>query len=459
MSNKSEAHSRDPMEDRGWQQMKVLLDQEMPEKKRRMLWWYWAGAAAVFILGALLANTLLLRPASKIELVNPMVSQEREMQGNDLGQHEKINTEGQVELNGKNQGGTSKITSAKKDLDFSKKMKSKAQIVNKGAETNKTHSPEQNQVVSKPINELERKSKPSNIEADSEILNNEKSVAPTSIKPYNLPPETLAKNLEAGSNDGLRDPINISPLAEIIFDVPFQGVPAIDIDQSEIVLSSNDVNSIAIGKGKIDLALEVGVLSEPKLDKWSYDLGVQIRYSPIAKIALATGAYFWQINAQQEFTSRQPDLGFSAYSLNADNRAPEAMDTLSAVFEPTSLAMVDKLSYLRIPIFLHLFPNGMWQPRVGISQLFLISDGPLIANQERTNDLASSPNSDFRMVDDFVRKTNFSYEIGLTYQPGSHLYFDLSYRHGKRSYLNYSVTEGVFYRLEHQLRFATGYRF
>ena len=50
MSKKTAERFQDPLEDQGWQQMRILLDQEMPEKKRRFIWWPWLGATGTAAL-------------------------------------------------------------------------------------------------------------------------------------------------------------------------------------------------------------------------------------------------------------------------------------------------------------------------------------------------------------------------------------------------------------------------
>ena len=66
MSNKNEATGRDPMEDKGWQQMKTLLDQEMPSRKRVVAWWYWAGAAAVVTMIAFVGYSQIFTSKTNI---------------------------------------------------------------------------------------------------------------------------------------------------------------------------------------------------------------------------------------------------------------------------------------------------------------------------------------------------------------------------------------------------------
>lgn len=217
-----------------------------------------------------------------------------------------------------------------------------------------------------------------------------------------------------------------------------------------------------VDKKRFSVSLETALISETQLTKWSFDVGAGVRYAFNDVLALGSGAHFWKINKTQQFAGRQSDPG--SFNMIADPSLilePELMDAVTTPgnnVRMLAVANVDNLSYLRIPLFVQFFPRGRLQPRVGVNQLFLVSDDLSGAILERQNSVAT-PGTQSEMLGDIVRQKNLSYELGITYQPKDHLYLDVSYQHGQASYLNYQVTDKAVHEYHRSLRLAAGFRF
>lgn len=458
MSKKTVDQFRDPLEDRGWQQMRVLLDQEMPEKKRRFIWWPLAGAAAVIVL---LSGFLLLS---------------NNQQNKDIlsSQTNSLNT-----------GNTQEDKTSLLD-DLTK---------------NDVPGPEQNSSVSL---EIQKSSENSSVVSKNRTSVNTfaESISSNTIKEatgkIRVDPEKITEvtGKISSANDESDQLITEDVLTGHLIQTDADGeanAQYIRARQSEILMPLNEKFSlltylyglntdeifnsgqIAVDppvqikrKSRFDLSLSSALISDAGLNKISYDVGAQLRYRPLKKVAIALGAYFWKIRSEQTFTATtkvaNPGVGFQdqndALLVAIPEMEADSIGRLQAG-NVTYVRTIKKLSYLKVPLVLHFFPNQKWQPYIGVNYMFLLSDGRngLLENNTQYDFASNGAGSNSIYVSELVRGMNRGFLIGIGYQSGNHLAFDLSYTHSGKSYLNYPVTKGTFNEYHRFIRFGLNYRF
>jgi hypothetical protein len=421
---------RDPLEDLGWQRMRVLLDQEMPEKRKRAVWWPWIGMAAT--LGAF----VLWHHFTSVSL--PETSKPLQ------------------ELTTTGSAGQEAIASAQP-----------LQEENDGDRLLATTD-------SPVVTDSRRSEDGGNLEAGDRIRQNpagEVTGARNNAGKFGKempvdiadPPAGMVTPSElSGWSDQITTPANRESF-EVFPSLPDRILSTLDHkypaeSTSSKVSSSDDFKIESEPMSRIDVAVNLGMLTAGSEPGFSYDLGGNIRYKPSRKVALGLGANIWSVGANQDFTATAPPT-----SAIADNRnlTLAAADQADAPGTPvagvnTYSGSVDHLSYLRIPLYVQLFPESRWQPYVGLNQVILLAEGSGGIFTRESHDFSISQG---RPIDDLVRKSNTSWMAGISWSPTGQLKVDLSMARAGKSYLNYEVSQGTYAEYHNFWRLALAYRF
>lgn len=449
MSKKIVDRLQDPWEDRGWQQMRVLLDQEMPNRKKRIIWWPWIGVAAS--LGAFVL-WLQFAPFSSTNSSNSI----QELSSTDRGQDKEIaDREENVETLPDESGSTVVIGSGNSSSPAEKSAKVNGAMPNKD-------------VVKTPAGEIDG----DRIDMKTDYVTEHKSLVqipmpdPGSNEREILPvdtPEDKAQIAAIEDRNIARENGNFSPLyrkehyAKYIYSV----------DPINHSLYSFDEPKVEREKRQLfDAALNVGLFSENTFSALSFDLGSTLRYKPTRQIAVGVGAYYWSVQANESFTSsrNQPSNSFNDnrnFTVSVADQEQFLSDSLNSPSLGTTIyfATVNQLSYLRLPVFIQLFPGRTWQPYLGLNQIILLSEGQRGLLGVRSSNDQFIGNQASRRIDDMVRTSNTSLLFGLAWQPARHLSLDLSVSRAGKSYLNYEVSEGEYAEYHNFWRIAFAYRF
>ncbi|MCB0665906.1 MAG: hypothetical protein KDC80_08805 [Saprospiraceae bacterium] len=455
MSKGTADRFRDPLEDQGWQQMKKLLDREMPERKKRIIWWPWLGVASVLLILVVTFANRLDQPEMNQDIVTGT--------GSDL----VPSTDDQKLAEPATLPGDEEISSTSgADRDVIKKRNALGTEVTsiRSGKIDSDQKPETQTNGSASGDEIE------------EVENNPDRTVSMSILP---------EPQESGKPGGLQDDIPTGTDTELIsagkiveqrkFD------PLFSLGQSQNYLghryaisseiSQMDLSGSPIQRKKqsgFDFGFAGALLMERSFKKPSIDLGIDFRYKPVKYLAIGTGLYFWQIRSNQTFTATDNASGLLGAFQNALGDAlvaiPEMQnqDTLDRQ-QPgntTYIQTIKSISYLRIPIYLELCLHDKWQPYVGMDQIILLSDGRngLLENKTQL-DLAITNGSNVSSFSELVRPSNGAVFFGLKYRAANHWLVDLSYHHGRKSYLNYAIARGDYFEYHRFFRLGMQYRF
>lgn len=455
MSKGTADRFRDPLEDQGWQQMKKLLDREMPERKKRIIWWPWLGVASVLLILVVTFANRVDKPEMNQELVTGT--------GSDL----VPSTGNQKLANPATLPGDEKISSTSgEDRDVIEESNALGKEVTsiRSGKIDSDQKPGTQANVSVVGDEIE------------EVENNPDRTVSMSIPPEpqgSDPPGEVQEDIRTGTEKELISAGKIDEQRKLD--------PLLTLGQSQNYLDHRysisgeipqmDLNRIPVQRKKqsvFDFGFAGALLMESSFKKPSIDLGIDFRYKPVKYLALGTGLYFWQIRSNQTFTATDNSsglLGANQHDLgDALVAIPEmhSQDTLDRQ-QPgntTYIQTIENISYLRIPIYLEFCLHHKWQPYVGMDQIILLSDGRngLLENKTQL-DLAITNGSNVSSFSELVRPSNGAVFFGLKYRAANHWLMDLSYHHGRKSYLNYAIARGDYFEYHRFFRLGLQYRF
>jgi len=466
MSGKTAERFQDPLEEQGWQQMKVLLDQEMPEKKRRLIWWPWLGATAaatiILFLGYQLfsdqpgANVNENQKLTLVEGKNEPVAEESQdqqdeeitMAANSEMKNATISTEKEnAGSNTTQKNDDSMLKDAKSQVDNNVKFEKSEAIPSRNSEEGELPN---SIVESDPKSGANARSPRANTPSQPDIAD-ENSLLETKI---------------------VDEQINADrpKISQTVINVPQFIIEHIYVINHHILdLGENVSPTISTDKRpNWDVSLATAITSDLNVDNPGFDLGAQLRFKPLKTLAIGTGAYFWSIRSDQTFTSYSYTDPNTPISTRDDQDGalvaiPERqnLDSMDQM-QPGSVSYIQtikNLRYLRIPIFIQFFPEHAWQPYVGINHMVLLSDGRNGLLESSANaDLATNGNK-IEPFTDLVRRSNTGIVLGVGYRSGRHFGFDLSYTFAGKSYLNYEISEGKYTEHHRFLRVGLDYQF
>lgn len=447
MSKKIADRLRDPLEDQGWQQMKVLLDREMPESKRRVIWWPLMGAAAAIAL-LFLGYHYISNNNEQPFLVENSRSDSR------------IPTEGDKTSHTDKVLDSESLSTSLSELEHIKTETASTPALTSGIKN-------QNRQTKHTIGNVRTSQQDESQYADPKLeAEKGNEVALVLDEPLQRFESEVHTNVDAQSSPE-SDFQRVTAIAGLTSSLNY----IYPIQRNEWFVPLSIEQTVEVRRDpRIDFSLATGMLTDHSVSKPSFDLGGQIRLKPSGKIALGLGSFFWSINSDQTFSAVSVQTNaltdskdFSLSAVQGASRADSA-SVPQAGFSYYS-GQVNHLAYWRVPVFIQFFPTGKWQPYVGVSQNILLSDGSrgLLASSA-SNDFQSigsggANSSSSQPITDLVRMNNTAFLIGLTFQTHKHLAIDLSYAHSKLSYLNYQVSEGDFDEYHRFLRLSLAYRF
>lgn len=418
---------RDPLEDLGWQRMRVLLDQEMPEKKKKAVWWPWIGMAAT--LGAF----VLWHHFTTVSVQETSKPQQELTATGPAGQE---TTESAQSLQDEKDGDKVLATADSPVVTDSR--------VSEVAFNLKTGD----KIRENPEGEVTG--------AQNSAGKFGKKMPAVTIDP---PAEVVTSSELSGRSDQISTPENRESF-EAFPSLPDRTLSALDHiysveSASSKVSSSGDFKIETEPVSSIDVAVNLGMLTAGSEPGFSYDLGGSIRYKPSRKVALGLGANLWSVGANQDFTATAPQTSIIGDDRNLTLSAADQADTPVAGANTYS-GRVNHLSYLRIPLYVQLFPESRWQPYVGLNQVILLAEGSGGIFTRESHDFSVSQG---RPIDDLVRKSNTSLMAGITWSPTGQFKVDLSMARAGKSYLNYQVSQGTYAEYHNFWRLALAYRF
>ncbi len=428
--------------------MRVLLDQEMPNRKKRVLWWPWIGVAAS--LGAFVL-WFQFTPFNSTTTSNSM----QELSSTDLAPEPEITYREETvetlteDIEATATAGTGKSSAqAEKSGKLIGEMPSKDIIRTPAGENDgepidreKDYATEHKSLIQIPV-------------PDPGI--NEKETMPLEIAEDKAQIATIEERSMAIENG------NFSPLTGkdhyVSYIYPVQPI--------NHTLYSFDEPKIQREKRQLfDAALNVGLFTENTFSELSFDLGSTLRYKPNRQIAVGVGAYYWSVQANQSFTSSvnqsqsfNDDRNFTVSVADQEQFLSDSLNSPS-LGTTSYFASINRLSYLRLPVFIQLFPGKTWQPYLGLNQIILLSEGHSGLLSSRASNDQFIGNQASRRIDDIVRTSNTSFLVGLACQPARHLSLDFSVSRAGKSYLNYEVSEGEYAEYHNFWRIAFAYRF
>ncbi|MCB0687612.1 MAG: hypothetical protein KDC53_13850 [Saprospiraceae bacterium] len=434
--------NRDPLEDRGWLQMKVLLDQELPERKRRFIWWPWIGAVAAGVVGVLLLPNIVTNNGNTKSLTPSLVMDEQ-----------KISVEKQVEMMPLDQSSTNED------------HRSQKAIKNSNTTTKPISQLFKNEPI--PAGNEERVEVQIKIEKGQEGKANNAFV--TELNSEELPDAKPATEIfTQQKSDSVSDVVIYPSLlreipSSIISPLPYTYLLSQRSKDLPLVHDSStpvDIRSVS----KFDFAINTSIISDVAFHNASFDLGGQIRMKPLRIMSVGLGAFYWRINNSQVFSTEQTNTGSRVTTVDALVANPE-MDSNSPGFSNNGSAIsyreISQLSYLRVPLFFQFLPERKWQPYLGIQHMILLSDGQqgILESSKQADFATSAPAASSNEIPDLVRLHNSGFILGLTFATHKHWTFDFSVSHSPRSYLNYSVGAGDYVEYHRFFRLGVGYRF
>lgn len=427
--------------------MRVLLDQEMPIRKKRIIWLPWIGVAA-----SLAAFVLWFQfsPFSSTSTSNSM----QELSSTDTAPEKEITHREETETLTDDRGVTAVSGSGKSSLPAEKIGKVTGEMPGKD-------------VARTPAGEAAG----DRIDKETDYMEEHKSVNQIPI------PDRGSKAEESIQSEILEKKAQIATIGDRTVAIetgnfnPLTGKdPYISyiypVDPINHSLYSFDEPKIQREKRQLfDAALNVGLFTENTFSELSFDLGSTLRYKPTRQIAVGVGAYYWSVQANQSFTSSvnqsqsfNDDRNFIVSVADQERFIPDSLNSPS-LGTTSYFASINQLSYLRLPVFVQLFPGKTWQPYLGLNQIILLSEGQGGLLSSRASNDQFIGNQSSRRIDDLVRTSNTSLLFGLAWQPARHLSLDLSVSRAGKSYLNYEVSEGEYAEYHSFWRIAFGYRF
>ena len=448
MSAQKNKWSWTDLEDRGWSEMRVILDRELPEKKRRFVWLPWMGAVAAVIL-----VILLMRPFESGE-----VPIERTIPPENTGA-------GVDKPAGVAMGQSNSSDDKKQEVLIADNNAALLQRIESGTDA---ISEEQNSFV--------------NVEEAGSILSEtgeaEKVIAPDNFEGRNVDGKDVGMPLNGfdleKDNDAV-DMVDDSTWPDEQGKTRAGRLRWIPIDTRNLFVEdrARDITVVFLGNedGEADklevkqhkrfnFSVSMGMLSVPKFDKLSWDAGAGLDFNLSKDVTLGTGLYFWKIKGHQEFGQDPNTLRF--YGTNgpdAGNRLEMDVDQPTIV-DQSDVVSIESISYLRVPVVLRAFTSNRLTPYVGIQWITLLE--PSTGLNAESNDFVAtvSPGVSQGLArSDWLRKSNVAWNLGLGYTIFGNFHVDASYSQGLESYLNYDIDQGTYHKLHRFFRLGFGYRF
>jgi hypothetical protein len=425
----------DHMEDRGWQQMKELLDLEMPVKMRRRLFWLpWAGGIAAVLLMAFLYRGAAekLQPTDQGDVAAELSSEPP-----------TVALKNEAPLNADpiptNENALPLITQASKSK--SQEVQAEKAPVLRGSPRNlKTD------VLSQPA-------QPEHLDP---ALDGAVATDPTTEIDGHTPADPasdqhiISDPSKAENTPGDR---KVPVLDRLALTNAYLSKPWA-LDTKPLQWQRSDLGKMiqAESRNGWGLAAAAGLLAESSGHEWGYDIGARLHYRFANILVIETGAHYWSIKSAQTYTQQGTDMPWSPLNDAIDFLGSTPGIGLGA--DPSiSIAYSRSPAYLRWPLAIRFFPEGHWQPYAGIEQLFVIGTAKTEAARESTINRNS-----YQIEEDFTRSKNFAWKVGFVYQPKGRFYLDLSYTHANDSHLRLDVIEGSHREIHRYFRLGLGYQ-
>ena len=449
---RSEDHWDEQLEDVGWARMHAILDKEMPQKKRRVFWMPWFGGIAASLV---IAGLLLYFVSYNIHKVpKDMLA---------LQEEESIETQSGGFTTGVDEG-------AGRDASVFGKQLDQLPSTDLTAAFSEGSSPAQNRkdtnsarIINKdsghPVNRMRNPSVSTASTPAGDITEIEESAEGSIVLPKveNAGEDfTKSKLIEKEQGPGS---LILLPSLEFAVDVEVRRDIKILTDT---FLNRGSVEIQRISKGRFDFALGASMTSDIPLMTLGWDGGLNFRYRFSPKIAIQTGLFFWNIRSQRSFYSTKEannrlNMDPNAWFLNASTRQSDSIQLI---------ASTNHLNYIRIPVRFELLADHRFSPFIGFSRLWYTN---MIgsANEQSlsfSQDVASPGNSGgFSSVNqiprDLIRKSNWTIDVGFSYEITKHIVTDLTLSKGLKSYLNYNIQDKHFSQLHDHYRLTMYYRF
>ncbi|NND06500.1 MAG: hypothetical protein HKN87_08970 [Saprospiraceae bacterium] len=460
------------LEDLGWERMEALLDKEMPTRRGGIWWWAFSGAALVALVTSIWV----------VQYDNSSMDS-----GTDTSTHQQgISSAGGVitDIEASDVDATiaqdDLVASPKVDGDVTdenvrgKILPSQDQV--EGTATAKRKSVISNQPVISRQTKQRRKSgnlspdKINKVAAEAEESNSnkarvDKEMTFSTSSSSSLPGTDVSTSEgKTQQNERIKSDGDVPFAAEKALLENFAVLPTVFkfLDNAisiEVPLTNIEASEPILVKSskKWTASLEIGGLMDASAQKFSWDVGANLGVQVTKNIAVSSGIYLWSIADNEDFSFVE-DATFSDLQSANDVLAPEmprTMDTVTFVSNSHSRwGQTRRITYLRVPLHVRLMPQGRWSPYAGISYIGLLS-----------NRTPTRADTDFVRLDqgseiiDLLRTSNVSLDLGIAYRPLKHLRIDISYLHGTKSYLNYTIGGNGVPAIHRTLRLSLGYQF
>ncbi len=439
MLKKSSNEEQHHLEDRGWQAMRVLLDQEMPVKRKRrpIIWWPVGIAAAIMI-------------AAGLFWINPDQGGKSMLE---VAQHNKTGTDRESELSDPQRDANGNL----KEAEISHlEITPKSPVEQHQKLTRSDLALAKNLGQSNPVDQEHHQPfvKDQRQESDSQ-LGNQASDQIETVKngdSYTGEPSEEVEILPTKKKH------HWSSIAMLSFrDVYVSTEPYPLSLLSTAIADEGNVNIQNPRRRTWDALVGGGLLADRNFNHLSWDVSTTLRFKLLKRWAVGLGVAFWEVRKQHQVyydpsVSNQFNIYGDRSSLDQQSE-PERFDSSQGFVSSSSRFNLDVGSYLRVPIFAQYNPDGRWQPYVGITPIFFIRTQKLepVITQGSTGQLQSPP--------DLVRKQNLSVDVGIAYVVTGHFRLQLSYLYGFRTHLTGEFSSGSFSNLHRTFRLAAEYEF
>ncbi|MDH3246124.1 MAG: hypothetical protein OEM26_15995 [Saprospiraceae bacterium] len=453
--------------DKGWDEMRKILDKEMPQRKKRYLFWLPMLAGVMMIIATLFylyqpddsipveadKSTIQLIPAEQIPVQQDPAIKAAPLEEDEVKWDRASLNKGSMEE--QSGSGTFVPGNSTSSPDV--------------AVAEPSPTPSSSKSLKPEIQYAENKAIEGGVLLESEMGPTEDSDSKKEEVTVNIDDDALALEDQQQAQNEPSRLVNqqlINPISQFRAK---ELSPAWTYPIESHLLAAQADETIEKQRSGMHLSFGVsaGLISDHSLSDFSWTSGAEVSLEINRILALSTGLHYWQIKSDRFFLSESvsnfadeaKDFTLQDPSQMADIERMGGTNVSAGSADQRLAGQTGRLRYLRVPLTIQFFPDAVWQPHIGISSLFLLTASSM--NQEFALSAVDQINANLQIstVSNFVRKRNLVYELGLSFQPVKNLMFDLTYGLENKSYLNYSVSGSGFSELHRYWRLSGSYRF
>ncbi len=455
MSKEEIDHLGHDIEDVGWSRMQVLLDREMPTKRRPFFWWILSGAALVVLAASVIFSQGMMDRNDLDQVTTTNAPKSVEVDPSAPPEHDT------APLDGKRDEGLPVEKEAPSDSEDAATAKPQTPLKDRAIlpEDLAAKVPRPEKQIPAVDDQM--------VDIDRNKAIPESPVGGGQDQVGTVEPEGTTSGVDQSAAMLRQNKGIVDPAASITEYHPFIRTKDLSLARHPVAIRTVTYEPTmapveAESTGQWHFGLQAAGLMDNGATKFSWDAGAGLQFHMSNKVAISTGAYFWQVVDNEDFSWVENSGTLDDQSLRVNTLEPEmpALDSfgVSVGVSQVRWARTRILSYLRVPLHVMIFPQSRWSPHLGLSMVQLISNKSGL-RQAEFSALDAQGAVNYSEISDLLRRFNMTLDIGIRYQVSPHLVLDLSHIRAFKSYLNYEVGGSGVPEIHRTWRLSLGYQF